>query len=343
LNPQLAARLARANGAPKALLLGQLLLLLAVPALAERPHHAVYQGRLTNAAGAPQQGQIVLGLSIFDTEGPGGTALYVEEHPGVLLQSDGSFSVHLGGGVPLSGGFGPETFLSGRRFLEVQVDGQAMSPRQPIGAVPSALVAERLATPALRFEVCPSGATIADHQTGLLWEKKTHPTGKQSVEFHEGHSCSSLPQPEICAQDVHDVRNRYSWGVGSPLAPAEAFTDFLARLNGTFDPIVERGCFEGRCDWRLPQISELATIMVGPEAAPGQAEVCPQRPCVDPQFLQAEGGGGGSVANSFYWSSSQDPFFPSEAWFAGFDVGDVGLDPAAFDSFLRAVRTGSCR
>ena len=335
-------RVVRADRARKALPLGLLLLLLAAPAVADQPHHAVYQGRLTNAAGTPQQGQIVLGLSIFGGQGPGGIPLYAEEHPGVLLRPDGSFSVHLGGGVPLSGGFGPETFLSGPRFLEVQVDGQTMSPRQPIGAVPSALVAERLAAPARRFEVCPSGAAIADHQTGLLWEKKTHPAGTQSIEFHDGHSCSSLPQPATCAEDVHDVRNRYAWGVGSPLAPAEAFTDFLARLNGTFDPIEERGCFEGRCDWRLPKISELATIMIGPEAAPGQPAVCPQRPCVDPQFLEAEGGGG-SVANSYYWSGSQDPFFPTEAWFAGFDIGDVGLDPSAFDSFVRAVRTGSCR
>ena len=323
--------------------LGLCLLLAPAAALAELAHHAIYQGRVTNAGGVPQSGAILLGLSIFQSPGPGGKPLYAEEHPGVPLGPGGHFSVELGHGVPLSGTFSAALFSGGPRFLEVSLGGEPMSPRQAIGSVPTALVAERLAAPTRRFEPCADGRTLADHQTGLLWEKKSHPTSGATVEFHHGRNCSAMPQPAECAADVHDVRNRYSWGLGDPAVPAEAFNDFLARLNGTYDPVADSGCFEGYCDWRLPKISELATIMIGPGAAPGQPQTCPERPCIDPRFRHAEGGGGGAVAMSYYWSGTQDPYFPAEAWFAGFDLGDVDLDPTAFDSFVRAVRRGSCR
>ena len=119
-----------------------------------------------------------------------------------------------------------------------------------------------------RFEDCGDG-TLADHQTGLQWEKKTGTlTG--------GVTCETVGCP-----DPHDVNNRYQWSNTGTAPDGDAFTDFLAKLNDqTFgaansgdiyaDPSVT-GCFAGHCDWRLSKFDELGTILVGPEAAPGQA------------------------------------------------------------------------
>ncbi len=50
----------------------------------------------------------------------------------------------------------------------------------------------------------------------------------------------------------------------------DAFTTFLPALNSS-------GCFAGQCDWRLPTIYELQTIL-------SEAYPCATDPCIDPVF-----------------------------------------------------------
>ena len=116
------------------------------------------------------------------------------------------------------------------------------------------------------------------------------------------------------------------------------FTDFLARLNGLFDPDAATGCFANRCDWRLPEISELQTILIGFNAAPGQAATCNVSPCIDPDFAAI----GGPTASSIYWSASSLATNPTSAWSASFINGFVNNVINANDFFVRAVRAGSC-
>jgi hypothetical protein len=137
------------------------------------------------------------------------------------------------------------------------------------------------------------------------------------------------------------VNNRYEWSNVLPDPNGNAYTDFLARLNGVFNPVPATGCFANRCDWRLPEISELQTILVGSEAAPAQAATCSVAPCIDPAFAAV----GGPTASSGYWSESSVAGDPLYAWGASFVNGLVnfnGLTSKTNDFFVRAVRVGSC-
>jgi hypothetical protein len=206
------------------------------------------------------------------------------------------------------GRFDADLFSDVNRWLEVRVDGQALTPRQIIGSVPWALIAQQaneiVPDPNAPFRNCGDG-TVADPKTGLRWEKKTN----------DG--------------SVNDVFNTYSWSTGSPWNPdGTVFTDFLAKLN---DPIFGvaatdsdvTGCFAGNCDWRLPTTVELKTIIDCTFGAP----------CIDPIF--------GPTRPLYYWSASRHPV-PSLVWAAYFDWGTMDNMFMSVNIHVRAVRAGSC-
>ena len=305
------------------------LALLAAPALAQVPQDTTYTGRLVDDLGDPLTGPVDLELRIFDAA-TSGAQLYSEEHLGVVLDATGGFSVQLGLGTSPSGSFDADLFSDVDRWLEVVVGIEVLTPRQIIGAVPWALIAQQanriVPDPnEPRFEDCGDG-TVADHQTGLQWEKKTGTPGT-------GVECETTACP-----NPHDVNNLYRWSNTLEDPDGGAFTIFLAQLNGELFPSAATGCFANCCDWRLPKISELQTILVGVDAAPGQATTCFVRPCVDPDFAAVAG----PTASAFYWSGSTLAGIPFFAWLVDLIVGDVFSSGKAFDARVRAVRTGSC-
>jgi hypothetical protein len=184
---------------------------------------------------------------------------------------------------------------------------------------------------------------VADHDTGLLWEQKANPSGLETINFVDGRDCSASPQPAECAADLHDVRNRHDFSSTGQDPDGSAFTDFLAKLNdSTFSVAAtsndSTGCFAGHCDWRLPAIGELRTILVGPHAAPGQDLICAALPCIDPDFAAT----GGATALQNYWSASSSADNPNNAMLASFLNGVVTFGNKASVLFVRAVRAGSC-
>lgn len=282
--------------------------LLATPAFAQVPQDMTYTGRLVDSLGDPLAGPVNLKLRIFDAV-TGPTLLYSEEHLSVALDAKGGFTVQLGLGTSPSGTFAAALFSEVDRWMEVAVGGSALTPRQLIGSVPWAFVAEHankfVRDPnAPRFTTIDPPGVVVDWKTGLEWGMKTGTPG------------SAIDCTQTTCTDPHDVNNTYEWTLNPPSPDGSVFKDFLARLNGAFNPTAATGCFADRCDWRLPTIAELQTIMIGPHAAPGQATTCGSPPCVDPAFAAVAG----AIATDRHWSRTVTATDP---WAADFATGNI--------------------
>jgi hypothetical protein len=138
--------------------------------------------------------------------------------------------------------------------------------------------------------------------------------------------------------DVHDFRKAYSWSAGFSAPDGTAFTGKLATLNGgatgvgncaSADGVTQSGGFAGHCDWRLPTIAELQTIV--DLSAPGCGG---GSPCIDETVF-------GPTAAFIYWSSTTDSVIPGLAWDVFFNSGFVFNDPKVVPLHVRAVRGGS--
>lgn len=116
-------------------LLVVLLIFASSPALAA-PNLLQYQGRLTNAAGDPQNGTFSIVFSVYAAVS-GGAALYSETIPNVTV-TNGLFNVLIGNITPIP----TDLFGGGAKFLGIKVGGDAeMTPRQAVASVPFALQA----------------------------------------------------------------------------------------------------------------------------------------------------------------------------------------------------------
>jgi Protein of unknown function (DUF1566) len=164
--------------------------------------------------------------------------------------------------------------------------------------------------------------TVCDSQTGLMWEIK--------------EECGGAPN----LANAHCRANTYTWSTmatSSPTLPTEnqpdgtLYTDFLERLNdlqtanandGTATP-----CFAGHCDWRIPTIGELRSIVEPPFPD------CTLNPCIAAGFP-------GPTQASNYWSSSSLASNLADARDVNFGNGFVVPDSKDTPFHARAVRGG---
>jgi hypothetical protein len=154
--------------------------------------------------------------------------------------------------------------------------------------------------------------TITDNATGLMWEAKDQSGG------------------------IHDWTGAYTWD--------QAFSLFIAGLNTP-------PCFAGHCDWRLPNMNELQSLV----------DHSVFNPSIDPLFnancaANTTGNPGCTVDGAgmtekcsctvynWYWSSTSYVANPSYAWLVEFSTGGVGLPCCGYTKgygfYVRAVRGG---
>jgi hypothetical protein len=163
--------------------------------------------------------------------------------------------------------------------------------------------------------------TVSDLDTGLMWEKKVGSVSDDSF---------FCPRDPECG-NVHNVNDRYRWSLrqdGHGDAPdGPAFTDFLATLNRDLSKNGDEitGCFAKHCDWRLPNIDELKTIV----------DRRTQYPSIDAIF--------GPTRSDAYWSATTQTDDKRFAWAVVFRDGDALSFNKAGHLFVRAVRGGSDR
>jgi hypothetical protein len=141
--------------------------------------------------------------------------------------------------------------------------------------------------------------TITDNATGLMWEKKSSDN------------------------TIHFSGNAYTW--------ENVFTQHIAVLNTV-------PCFAGYCDWRLPNVKELQSI-VNYENSEPSTSVAFNTGCVAGcTVLTCSCTGTGSPSR--YWTSTTSAGFPTNAWRVHFDFGDAAMADKGFTSKARAVRGG---
>jgi hypothetical protein len=147
---------------------------------------------------------------------------------------------------------------------------------------------------------------VKDVRTGLFWEKKSD----------DG--------------SIHDWDHVFNWSVGDPWGPTgSAFVMLIAELNTP-------PCFGGFCDWRLPTVKEMQTIVDF-----GRSE-----PAVPVEFDNACTPGCKVEACSCtrsanYWTSSTIHGNPGYGWAVNFYFGNDDYEYKPARSHVRAVRGGS--
>lgn len=157
--------------------------------------------------------------------------------------------------------------------------------------------------------------TVTDNQTGLMWEKQT----------------------STCNGEVTCVNSAYGWSSSAAVPDGTLFTTFIAGLNGGdyYSPSAGQilnasgpaACFANHCDWRIPTIAELQTIVEATATGCGSGS-----PCIDIAL--------GPTQASNYWSSSHLADTPAYLWCVDFENGPSSTFGRFTSIPARAVRSG---
>jgi hypothetical protein len=168
-----------------------------------------------------------------------------------------------------------------------------------------------------RFNVNGDG-TLTDNQTGLMWELQT----------------------SACQGEITCSTNVFSWSASTADSNQDGtlFTSLLATLNSNTGS-GSSTCLANYCDWRIPNIVELQTIIEA-SATGCVPPTSGAAPCIDAAF--------GPTQPGLYWASTTymgiAESCPSGtticAWYV--DFGDTAVLPnvKAYTYSARAVRGG---
>jgi len=113
-----------------------LMILMTISGWASVPTIMNYQGKLTDTEGNPLTGPYNMTFYLF-TAASGGSAIWSENHTSVAV-TDGIYNVILGSINPLATGLFNDNDLV---YLEVEIEGESLAPRQQLTSAPYALKA----------------------------------------------------------------------------------------------------------------------------------------------------------------------------------------------------------
>lgn len=182
---------------------------------------------------------------------------------------------------------------------------------------------------------------VVDRRTGLTWRK---------------FLLFPLPMP--------NRDESYSWSLGTGVVDSDDGTSGGELFDGSAADLLRtmntEPCFEGHCDWRLPTVTELFTLVnFGPERAPAFGSLPPtEGPAITWPFhaicnCEARGmtamsmmrwmqgcmsGGCSCTAKRFFWSSTTSPVDPKKAMAVSFQDGEVRAFDKTLWMPLRVVR-----
>ena len=170
-----------------AVFMGLLLITLVTACGAELTKQMTYQGRLTDSGGNPIDGTRNLVFRLYTAE-TGGSAIWEEPHNGVQVDN-GLFNVVLGGISELD-----EADFHQALFLEIEVNGQTLSPRQPLHGAPYA------------FSLVP-GAVIR----GAIDKTETYSSTLTVANFGDGQALAGYSALSTALAGRSDAND--GWGV----------------------------------------------------------------------------------------------------------------------------------
>ncbi len=165
--------------------------------------------------------------------------------------------------------------------------------------------------------------TISDNWTGLMWEKKVD----WDDDFVFCDTAEECPDP-------HDADNVYTWSDSDRAFDGTARTVFLAQLNDVSGG--GANCFAGKCDWRLPTLHELQTILDYNRASPATYRTFNSGCTADCTLTTCS-----CTAEGDYWTATTLAAYRDEAWCVDLIDGLSVSFPKYGDLHARAVRGGS--
>lgn len=185
------------------------LLFVSIAATAEVPGRLAYQGRLLKSDGSPEAGSKSFTFSLYPTKTGGTAPLWTETQ--TLGLSDGYYATFLGAAQS----FGAGLFDSSTLYLEVAVDGVALSPRQEVATVPYALLAGGVSGGVVDAAEIKVGHTTVIDSTGKLAGSAIAKAGTAT----DGY-LSSADWNTFNKKLALDANNRLTLADSSPMNPS---------------------------------------------------------------------------------------------------------------------------